>query len=102
MLEIANSINTLADASNETLAWILGPIIGILVGVLVGFIVCYFVPQFKAKRAAANAEKIINDANIKAEKIVKNAQIDGKQTAFDLKQEAERNISQSSTKRTIY
>ena len=94
MLEIANSINTLADASNETLAWILGPIIGILVGVLVGFIVCYFVPQFKAKRAAANAEKIINDANIKAEKIVKNAQIDGKQTAFDLKQEAERNISQ--------
>ena len=94
MLEIANSINTLADASNETLAWILGPIIGILVGVLVGFIVCYFVPQFKAKRAAANAEKIINDANIKAEKIVKNAQIDGKQAVFDLKQEAERNISQ--------
>lgn len=94
MLEIANSINTLADASNETLAWILGPIIGILVGVLVGFVVCYFVPQFKAKRAAANAEKIINDANIKAEKIVKNAQIDGKQTVFDLKQEAERNISQ--------
>lgn len=94
MLEIANSINTLADASNETLAWILGPIIGILVGVLVGFVVCYFVPQFKAKKAAANAEKIINDANIKAEKIVKNAQIDGKQTVFDLKQEAERNISQ--------
>src|SRR5574344_610301 len=65
-----------------------------LVGIIVGFLVCMFLPVMKAKRAQTNANKIINDAENKADRIKKNAQIDAKQDIFEMKKEAEKDIKE--------
>lgn len=47
---------------------------------------------FLGKRNKADTEKVIHDAQIKADRIVKNAELDAKQLAFEAKQEADNEI----------
>ena len=68
------------------------PIICGVVGILIGIGIFLFVPFFKKQRANKNAQKIIRDAEIKAEHITKNAQLDGKQAVYEMKQEANKEI----------
>ena len=69
--------------------------VAILIGVLclvAGAAVAFLIPFVRNNFAKNNAKKIIRDAEIKAEHITKNAQIDGKQAVNELKQEANREI----------
>ena len=68
------------------------PIICAIVGLLIGAAIVFLVPYFKKYRANNRAQKIIREAEIKAEHITKNAQIDGKQTVLEMKQEADKEI----------
>ena len=43
----------------------------------------FFLPVLKKNKATKQANKIIKDAEVKADHIVKNAQIDGKQTIYE-------------------
>lgn len=67
----------------------LGIVLGV-VGLLLGGLIVFLVPTFKKARAQNNAAKIIRDAEIKAEHIAKNAQLDGKQAITEMKIEAEK------------
>ena len=77
----------LADALTIVL-----PIVCGIAGLLIGAAIIFFVPVFKKQRANKNAQKIIRDAEIKAEHIAKNAQLDGKQAVYEMKQEANKEI----------
>ena len=68
------------------------PVVAGVAGLLVGAAIIFFVPFFKKQRANKNAQKIIRDAEIKAEHITKNAQLDGKQAVYEMKQEASKEI----------
>ena len=68
-------------------------IIGVVAFLLGGFVV-FIIPVFRKYRADNTASKIIREAEIKAEHIQKNAKLDGKQAAFELKQEAEKEIKE--------
>ena len=70
------------------------PIILAIVGIIVGMAIVFFVPFFKKQRAQNNAKKIIREAEIKAEHITKNAQLDGKQIVIEMKQEANKEIQE--------
>ncbi|MCQ2776728.1 MAG: ribonuclease Y [Bacilli bacterium] len=72
-------------------------LIGILCGVgglLIGAGLIFFIPVFSKQRANSNAKKIIREAEIKAEHITKNAQLDSKQIAYEMKQEANKEIQE--------
>ena len=69
--------------------------LGIVIGVvcfLAGAALMFLVPFVRNNIVKNNAKKIIRDAEIKAEHITKNAQLDGKQAVNELKQEANREI----------
>lgn len=70
------------------------PIIMSVVGLLIGAGLIYFIPFFKKQRANKNAKKIIRDAEIRAEHITKNAQLDGKQVVFEMQTKAEKEIKE--------
>ncbi len=80
-------MQVLADALTIAL-----PIICGVAGLLIGAAIIFFIPVFKKQRANKNAQKIIRDAEIKAEHITKNAQLDGKQAVYEMKQEANKEI----------
>lgn len=67
-------------------------IVALFLGAVIGVAVLFFVPFFKNKKAQNNADKIIRDAEIKAEHIQKNAKIDAKSTINDMKIAAENEI----------
>lgn len=69
-------------------------LIGLIVGVAIGVAVMILVPYFKEKRAKSNAEKIIHDAEVKADHIQKNAKIDAKTLTNELKAAAEKEIKE--------
>ena len=87
-------MHVLVESSLDDLIWIIIVIVCTLIGAALGALTLYFLAKEKVKKAGANADKIINDANIKAEKIQKNAQIDAKQTVFEMKQEADKDIKE--------
>ena len=70
------------------------PIVCAVVGLLLGGVLVFLIPVFKISRANKTAKKIIRDAEIKGDHIVKNAQLDGKQTIFEMKQEADKEIKE--------
>ena len=70
------------------------PIICAILGLLIGAAIVFFVPFFRKQRAQNNAKKIIREAEIKAEHITKNAQLDGKQAVYEMKQEAMKEIQE--------
>lgn len=69
-------------------------VLAVLVGTSIGAVVVFLIPVFRAKKAMKQAEKIIRDSEIKADHIVKNAQLDAKQTAYEAKQEADKEIKE--------
>ena len=69
-------------------------VLGLVAGLLIGGAIVFFVPFFKKQRAHSNAKKIVRDAEIRAEHITKNAQLDGKQIVYELKQEANKEIQE--------
>lgn len=69
-------------------------IIGLIVGGAIGVAVMLLVPYFKEKRAKSNAEKIIHDAEVKADHIQKNSKIDAKTLTNELKAAAEKEIKE--------
>lgn len=77
--------------SNDVMNIIL-PIICAALGLVVGGLIVLLVPFFKQSAAKKKAQKTIRDAEIKADHIVKNAQLDGKQTVYELKQEFEKEM----------
>jgi ribonuclease Y len=77
--------------------WWIGLIIGIvalLLGIGGTVLVFKLVPAMKNKNADKQAKLIIRDAEIKAERITKNAELDAKQAAFEAKQNAQNEIRQ--------
>ena len=70
--------------------WVL-IVVGI-VCLLGGAALMFLVPFVRQNIVKNNAKKIIRDAEIKAEHITKNAQIDGKQAVNEMKQEANKEI----------
>lgn len=69
-------------------------LIGLIVGGAIGVAVMILVPYFKEKRTKSNAEKIIHDAEVKADHIQKNAKIDAKTLTNELKAAAEKEIKE--------
>ena len=63
-------------------------------GILVGMAIIFFVPFFKKQRDSNKGGKIVREAEIKAEHIVKNAQLDGKQLVNEMKNEADKEIKE--------
>src|SRR5574344_2185586 len=69
-------------------------IVALILGIVDAVLVFKLVPAFKNKNADKQAKQIIRDAEIKAERITKNAEIDAKQAAFESKQNAQNEIRQ--------
>jgi ribonucrease Y len=69
-------------------------IVALLIGIGVGIAIYALVPVFQAKKALKRANKIIKDAEIKGEHIIKNSQLDAKQAIYEMKQEADREIKE--------
>ena len=83
--------NMLVSAIVVELVWV---IVAAVAGLVVGAALIFFIPLFKKQRANSKAQKIIRDAEIKAEHIAKNAQLDGKQVVYEMKQEADKEIKE--------
>ena len=66
----------------------------LLVGLIIGALAIFLIPVFKIRKANKASRKILRDAEIKAEHIIKNAQLDGKQAIFEMKQEADKEIKE--------
>lgn len=75
------------------LEWVL-IVVAFFVGILLGLLVFYLVPVFKAKEALKKADKIKYDAEIKADHIIKNAELDAKEATIAAHQEADRQIKE--------
>lgn len=69
-------------------------VVALVLGVIIGLFAFYLIPFFQAKSALKRADKITRDATIRAEHIVKNAELDAKQATLDAKQEADRQIKE--------
>jgi ribonuclease Y len=66
----------------------------LVVGIVATVLVFKLIPGLKKNGADKQAKQIIRDAEIKAERITKNAEIDAKQAAFEAKQQAQNEIRQ--------
>jgi ribonuclease Y len=65
-----------------------------VIGAGLVLLVFKLVPSLKKKDAERQGKQIIRDAEIKAERITKNAELDAKQAAFEAKQQAQNDIRQ--------
>jgi ribonuclease Y len=75
----------LSDALNVTLL-----VLAIVFGVIAaGVAVLFVVFRMRDKKAKKGADDILKEAKIKAEHLVKGAQLDAKQAAFEIRQQAE-------------
>ncbi len=70
------------------------PLIAGIVGIIVGVALMFVVPFGSIKKAKATAEKIAKEAEIKADQIIRNAQLDAKTTAYEQKIEAEKELKE--------
>ena len=93
---MVNNMNVLADEAGKVDIWvaIVFPIVGLLVGIIVGCLIYILVTRIKDRNAGKKAIRIVEEAEIKAEHIKKNAQLDAKQATLEMKQEAERDIKE--------
>jgi ribonuclease Y len=68
--------------------------IALVVGLVVGFVVTRFVLQNKAKGAASDAAKLIEDAKKQADTFKREANLEAKDAAYQIKQDAERDANE--------
>ncbi len=69
-------------------------IVGIVVGIIIGTLLMRLFPLAGIKEAQKRAVKIEKDAELKADQLLKTAQIDGKTAAREMKIEAEKEIKE--------
>lgn len=69
-------------------------VLAFVIGIALGLTAYFFVPFFASKKATQRANKIIRDAEIRAEHQIKNAQLDAKQAAYEMKIEADKEIKE--------
>ena len=69
-------------------------LIGLVIGVVIGAVVVKLVPVFGLKAAETKMKKAMRDAEIRAEQITRNAQLDAKTTIYEMKMEAEKEIKE--------
>ena len=67
-------------------------LIGLVIGVVIGIVVVKLIPVFGLKAAETKMKKAMKDAEIRAEQITRNAQLDAKTTIYEMKMEAEKEI----------
>ncbi len=65
-----------------------------LAGIAIGIACAILIPFFRYRSRMDKRNKALRDAEIKADHIIKNAQLDGKQAAYELKQEADKEIKE--------
>ena len=73
-------------------------IISILVGflgVIIGIIIMIIAGRLGISRAKAIAKNTIEESNVKADSIIRQATLDGKQQVYELKLQAEKEIKES-------
>jgi len=75
-----------------TWIWIIIVVAAVIIGAVGTIVVIQLFAEGKAKTASRNAQQIVRDAQIKAERITKNAEIDAKQAVFEARQQAENDI----------
>ena len=61
----------------------------VLLGIVLGLILNYVLNKMHITKVSTEAQKIIEDANAKADNIVKEATLDAKTQAYEYKLEAE-------------
>lgn len=76
----------------EVWAGILFGIGGLVLGAGAAVLVVIFLSKNKSNNGKKNADTIIREAKVNAERIKKNAEIDAKQAAFEARQQAENDI----------
>ena len=74
--------------------WPLFLVVGLLVGIVVGGICVRIIPFLGYKNALKKNDNILKDAEIKANQIVKSAQIEGRAAALELKVAADKEIKE--------
>ncbi len=67
-------------------------IVCLFVGAGVTFLIFFLLNRKKVNAASKSADQIIKDAKVQAAHMLKNAEIDAKQTAFEVKQQTENEI----------
>lgn len=65
-------------------------VVAAIVGIILGAGILLLIPYFRERASNKKSNHIIKEAELKADRIVKNAQIDGKQTINELKNEFEK------------
>ena len=61
-----------------------------VLAVALGFFINYFINKLKISKANVSAAKIIDEATVKADNLVKEAILDAKTEAYELKLQAEK------------
>ena len=89
-------LNFTVDLSAAILIGVIAFIVGIFMGVL-GF---WFIPWFNSKKAINASKRIIKEAETKSEHLLKTAQLDAKQSAYEIKLEAEKEIKEKKAELT--
>lgn len=70
-------------------------IISYVLAVSIGYLIYYIQDKMRITKAKANAQKIIEDAQRKADNIIKEASVDAKSHVYELKLAAEKEIKES-------
>ncbi len=78
----------------DTGLFILMIVLIVIVCIGIGILCAIFIPVFRYRARKAKSAKDIREAEIKADHIIKNAELDGKQAANELKQEADKEIKE--------
>lgn len=67
-------------------------VIALVIGLIVGALLILLIPHFKERRAKGDADKIIHDAEMKANKLVMNAKLDAKAEIAEMKMNCDQDI----------
>lgn len=79
---------------------VLVPVIVGIIALLAGFGITILVQFLRGQNASKQAKKIIKDAENKSEHLLKTAQLDAKQAAYELRLEAEKDIKEKKNELT--
>lgn len=69
-----------------------------IVGILCGVILMYFADKAKLRTALRESKSLIDETNVKAENIVRQATLDGKQQVYEMKLQAEKELKDQRNK----